>query len=357
MKNHFNSFLLFMFSVLLFNIPVAQGQQKETYAEKLGWKKGDRVLILHVDDAGMSRESNQGAIMAIEKGVATSMSVMMPCPWVPEIVHYLKEHPEVDAGIHLTVTSEWKDYRWGPLAGKKRVPGLTDSEGCMWRSGKEVRNHASGTEVKKEIKAQIDRAISMGFNPTHLDSHMGVLFSKITYLKHYLLTGVNEHIPVMFPAGHSSLIIEQFNEEVIKQLQAKNKWKEGQTLKEHKAIKLARFIGKKLWNEGLPVLDDLHNISYDWNPPEEITKSDEKLQQWYVQKYMESLRKVKPGVTMVIMHCTQPGDTFKYISSSEAKRKGDLLAMMSPEFKQFLKNEGFILTTWRELQNRRDKVE
>src|SRR5690242_10114794 len=87
---------------------------QETYAEKLGFPKNAKVLILHVDDAGMSWDSNQGAITALEKGVATSVSVMMPCSWVPGFVHYLKEHPTTDAGLHLTLTSEWKDYRWGP---------------------------------------------------------------------------------------------------------------------------------------------------------------------------------------------------------------------------------------------------
>src|SRR5436309_4591404 len=103
-----------------------------TYAEKLGYPKGAKVLIIHVDDAGMSYDSNEGAINAMTKGVATSCSVMMPCPWVPGYIHYWKEHSQTDAGLHLTLTSEWKDYRWVPLAGKSAVPGLVDSEGDLW---------------------------------------------------------------------------------------------------------------------------------------------------------------------------------------------------------------------------------
>src|SRR5260221_13520735 len=83
-----------------------------TYAEKLGYPKGAKVVILHVDDAGMSYDSNEGVFQALTKGVATSTSVMMPCPWVPGFVHYLKQHPKLDAGLHLTLTSEWADYRW-----------------------------------------------------------------------------------------------------------------------------------------------------------------------------------------------------------------------------------------------------
>src|SRR4030043_332954 len=90
----------------------------QTFAERLGWPEGTKAVIFHVDDAGMSHNSNMGAIKAIEDGVATSTSIMMPCSWVPEMNAYLKEHPQVDAGVHLTLTAEWKKYRWGPVAGK-----------------------------------------------------------------------------------------------------------------------------------------------------------------------------------------------------------------------------------------------
>src|ERR1700750_3269518 len=98
--------------------------QDTTYAERLGFPKGSKVVILHVDDVGMSFDSNQGAIQAMEKGVANSCSVMMPCSWVPQFAHYMKLHPGIDAGLHLTLTSEWSEYRWGPVAGKQSVPGL-----------------------------------------------------------------------------------------------------------------------------------------------------------------------------------------------------------------------------------------
>ena len=98
-----------------------------TYADRLGFPKGARILILHVDDAGMSLESNEGAIAAVTKGTATSVSVMMPCPWVPGFVKWLKAHPDIDAGLHLTLTSEWNDYRWGPVAGRSIVPGPNGS--------------------------------------------------------------------------------------------------------------------------------------------------------------------------------------------------------------------------------------
>ena len=82
--------------------------QTKTFAEQLGYPAGKKVIILHVDDAGMSYDSNEGALKAIRDGVATSVSVMMPCGWVPGFVHSLKKYPDSDAGLHLTRTSGWK---------------------------------------------------------------------------------------------------------------------------------------------------------------------------------------------------------------------------------------------------------
>jgi chitin disaccharide deacetylase len=163
-------------------IAVCNGQDI-TYAEKLGFPKGSKVLILHVDDVGMSWDSNEGAITALEKGVATSLSIMMPCPWVPGFVHYMKQHSHIDAGLHLTLTSEWKDYRWRGLSSKAETPGLYDSEGVLWASVNDVVAHASAQEVRKEIDAQIALARQMGFEPTHLDSHMGTLFATPQFME------------------------------------------------------------------------------------------------------------------------------------------------------------------------------
>ncbi|MDP4283979.1 MAG: polysaccharide deacetylase family protein [Bacteroidota bacterium] len=308
-----------------------------TYAEKLGFPKGSKVLIIHVDDAGMSHDSNEGTIEAITKGAATSTSVMMPCSWVPEFVHFLKQHPGIDAGLHLTLTSEWKDYRWGPISGKSVTPSLVDKEGDLWRSVAEVVQYASADDVEKEIRAQLDRARTMGFEPTHLDSHMGTLFASPEFLKRYIKVGIENHIPVMLPGGNDVLIQEEehFSDIVIKQLQS---------------------LGNTLWNAGLPVLDDLHNFSYGWKIPENIANDDDKLRDFKTEKYIAALKLLQPGVTMMIMHCTDPSETFKYISDSGPLRKSDLLAMLNPKFKQALKDNGIIVTTWRELMERRKKV-
>ncbi len=325
------------FSLLLLLSTYQLSSAQQTYAEKLGFPKEAKVLILHVDDAGMSWDSNEGAIRAMEKGVANSVSVMMPCPWVPGYVHYLKEHPGVDAGLHLTLTSEWGDYRWGPLTGKPAVPGLVDQEGALWPSVEDVVKHARPEEVGTEIRAQLERARAMGFEPTHLDSHMGTLFATPEFLQQYIRLGVESKIPVMIPGGHNTAIGKELK--ATPELQAQ-----------------LLGIGQQLWAAGLPVLDDLHNVSYDWQYPAEKGVTDAALQKFATSKYIETISTLKPGLTMVIMHCTSPSEIFDFISGSGVKRKGDLLAMTDPAFKKFLQQEGIILTTWREVMKRRQAI-
>ncbi len=324
--------------IILFTSSFLSAQNDSiTYAEKLGYPKGSRVLILHVDDMGMSFDSNEGGIAALTKGVSTSCSVMMPCPWVPGFVHWLKNNPNIDAGLHLTLTSEWKDYRWGPVAGKNNVPGLVDNEGDLWPSVEAVIIHATADEVEKEIRAQLERARAMGFEPTHLDTHMGTLFGTPAFTERYIKVGIENHIPIMLPGGHDVLIQKQmhFPDAFVQQI---------------------RQAGKTLWEAGLPVLDDLENNSYDWKIPDDIKNDDAKLQVFKTQKYIAAIKSLKPGVTMMIMHCTATTEVFKHISDSGPVRRGDMLAMLDPAFKKALHDERIILTTWRELKERRAKV-
>lgn len=324
--------IIFTTLVVVIFINHAIGQ---TYAEKLGYPKGAKVIILHVDDVGMSYESNDGAIQSIEKGVATSLSMMMPCSWIPGFLPYLKDHPRTDAGLHLTLTSEWNQYRWGPLAGKTNVPGLVDKEGAMWKSVAEVVQHASADEIYTEIKSQLDRSRTAGWEPTHLDSHMGTLFATPEFLKMYLMLGINEKIPVMFPGGHNTMILES----------EKNT---------HLDKKETTEVGKMLWNAGLPVLDDLHNVTYGFSYPQDV--SNEELQKFAANQYIESFKKLQPGLTMVIMHCSNPSPIFKQITESGTTRKADMLAMLSPELKKYIQDNQIILTTWREAMERRKRI-
>lgn len=351
------TFLTRLLAVVWWTSPlVAPAQTDPTYAEKLGWQKGDRVVILHIDDAGMSYDSNRGVIQALEKGVANSVSVMMTCPWVPGFVKYLRQHPGVDAGLHLTLTSEWQDYRWGPLVGTA-APGLVDDEGALWPGVSQVVQHATPDEVEAEIRAQLHRARRMGFEPTHLDSHMGTLFASPAFLERYVKVGSENGIPVMFPGGHDALLIRQLQADAIAKRQREGSYQEGQTLPVPAEIIRGRELGKALWQAGLPVLDDLHNTSYGWALPKGVTPTDENLRKMKTGKYIEAMRSLRPGVTMVIMHCTAPTEVFPHISNSGDSRKGDLLAMLDPALRQCIREEGLILTTWRELKERRNRAQ
>ena len=101
---------------------------------------------------------------------------MMPCQNAEPFVEWVKNVPQADIGVHLTLTSEWNTWRWTSLSKPDEVPGLIDPEGKMWRSVREVVMNATPREVDTEIRAQIDRMISLGLKPTHIDTHMGTLY-------------------------------------------------------------------------------------------------------------------------------------------------------------------------------------
>ncbi|GAB4016810.1 hypothetical protein GCM10028808_46420 [Spirosoma migulaei] len=345
------SLLISLFAILCCSVGKTHAQ---TYAEKLGWPKGAKVVIFHVDDAGMSYPSNQGTIKSLEQGTATSTSIMMPCPWAASFVRYALK-TGIDAGIHLTLTSEWKNYRWSPLAGGKQVPGLTDPEGAFWPEVPDVIKHAKADEVELEMKAQIDRAIAMGLKPTHLDSHMGTLFADQSYLDRYIKVGIAYGIPVMFPGGNDKLLIECTNYPIIKKLQAEGKWKEGMQLPIPELVKNTKAVGELIWKAGLPVLDDLHTISGNWRPDTKDV-SPEAWGSYKTEQFKDAISRMEPGLAMFIVHSTDASEEFKQISSSGGSRLGDMLSMMGPALKAYLKKEGIILTTWREVMQRRKQA-
>src|SRR5579859_2900875 len=139
-------------------------------AERLGYPGDAKLLIVHADDVGMTHSVNAATIQALENGAVNSASIMVPCPWFPEIADYAKSHPDVDFGLHLTLTSERVFYRWGPAAPRDKVASLVDENGYFWHDWTPA-THIDPKEAEMEIRAQIDRAYAMGIRPTHLDSH------------------------------------------------------------------------------------------------------------------------------------------------------------------------------------------
>jgi chitin disaccharide deacetylase len=350
MRKHL--FLCLLTCSLFWAIP--NSSYGQTYADKLGYPKGKKVVIFHVDDAGMSYESNQGTIQSLDFGIATSCSIMMPCPWAANFIHQAKDHPDWDLGLHLVLTSEWKTYRWEPLAGKSLVPGLHDPDGAFWHTVEQVVQHATHEEVYIELKAQIDRALALGLKPSHLDSHMGTLFAHDKFLEKYIQVGLEYDIPVMFPGGNNVLLEESLTAPIIKKLKAEGKYTEGMAIPKPELLLKSKALGEQVWKSGLPVLDDLHTISGDWKP--EKSASHEELGQYKVGQFKRILNKMQPGLAMIIIHSIEYSDFFKRFSGSGDSRYGDLLAMTDPDLKAFIEQEGIILTTWREVMVRRKNL-
>jgi chitin disaccharide deacetylase len=143
-----------------------------TYAQQTG--SDEKILLIRCDDLGMSHSVNMAAKELINSGLIFSASIMFPCAWYQEAVDILKDHPQITAGIHLTLNSEWKNYRWGPIAGRDKVPSLVDKNGYFFPSRAAFfANNPKPEEVEIELRAQIERAINSGLKITYMDYHMG----------------------------------------------------------------------------------------------------------------------------------------------------------------------------------------
>src|SRR5262249_58665076 len=151
-------------------------QESKSLAERLGYQADARLLIVHADDLAVAHSVDAASIKALETGSVSSASIMVPCPWLTEIAGYAQAHPQADLGLHLTLTSEWALYRWGPVAPKNQVLSLFARDGYLYPTEREAAKNINPREAEVEIRAQIEKARAFGINPTHLDSHMGTLF-------------------------------------------------------------------------------------------------------------------------------------------------------------------------------------
>ncbi len=286
-----------------------------TTAQQLGYGPNDKVLMVHADDIGMSHSVNVASIEAFKKGMVTSGSIMVPCPWFPEIAAYAKEHPELDLGLHLTLTSEWKYLRWRPVASPEKVKGLLDPEGFMWRSERDTAKNATPQEIETEIRAQIERALAFGIKPTHLDTHMGTLYTRKDFFDVYTKLGKEYGIPVMVmrptleAIQYGKMTGSPITEDVLKKVEA----------------------------DGFAMLDYL------------VTGVPGKTPAERKEAYKTFLRNLKPGVTMLIVHLGMNDPELKATTGSWEQRYGDFLAFTDPEIEALIKELGIKLTTWREM--------
>ena len=294
----------------------------ESNAEKLGFPKGKKVLLLHMDDLGMCKEANDAGKFYIENNHILSGAVMMPCEYAVPFVEWARDVPKADIGVHLTLTSEWKAWRWPPLTEAENVPGLIDPEGRMWRSVPEVVMNATPQEVELEIRAQIDKMLALGLTPTHIDTHMGTLYGSPEFLKVFLKVAEEYKIPAN--------AIDLSNPKVAAFYSA-----EGYPVNEE--------VIEMLGNYNLPHLDNFGSV------PKGKTYDEVKA------NFFKLVNALEPGLTEIIFHPSVETENLKTITGSWQQRVWEAQMFADPEMKKFFEENDIIITTWREVMERFDR--
>jgi predicted glycoside hydrolase/deacetylase ChbG (UPF0249 family) len=282
--------------------------------------EGKRYVIIHADDAGMSHSVNRATIAAMEQGIVSSASIMVPCPWFKEFAAYAKAHPVKDFGIHLTLNSEWENYRWGPVIGRDKAPSLVDSEGYLWDNVAQVAENAEAAEVKAELRAQVQRALDFGVPLTHLDTHMGAVVSRPDLIEVYVELGVEFDLPVFFLRNPGLAVADE----------------------------AVRARGMQLIEEldkhKLPVLDSMTQL-YSGGAFEERKT-----------QYLRAIADSKPGVQYLILHCGYDDAELQAITSSSKIRDSDRRIFTDPDFIEAVKKTGVEVVTWKQVREMRGEV-
>ena len=284
--------------------------ERNTLAERLGYKPTDKLLIVNGDDAGMCHSANLATTECLEQGFMRCSTIMVPCPWFPEIASYTKGHPDKDFGVHLCHTAEWGKYRWGPVAPREQVPGLIDGEGYLWRGVLEVYAHASPEQALIEGRAQIRRALAAGIDVTHLDSHMGTLQLNPEYVKTYLQLAVEFDLPVRM-ASQDTLARMGHPE-----------------LRNGFAAKGILFPDYFIYDE---LKDEKQDVRTFW---------------------LGIVRNLKPGVTELYIHAGIPNDELKAITGSWATRSQEFEVFThDEEMKRIVADQKIALIGYRPLRD------
>lgn len=283
--------------------------QTKTVAERLGYPSDAKLLIVHADDLGVAHSVDRASFVALEQKAASSASVIVPGAWLTEVAAYAKQNPDADLGLHLALTSEWKTYRWGPVVSRDLVPGLLDPDGYLWPDAVSVTRHAKPEEVGREIRAQVERALKLGIRPTHLDTHMGTLAATPAFFA--VLARVAHEYGLPFLAVRRP---------------------------DTPAAMLAPLTEKDI------ILDSL------------VAANPKVRAQDWKDFYARALRKLKPGLTQMIVHLGYDDAELGAITVDHngwwdaAWRQRDFDVVTSPEFKRTLEESHIILVRWKDLK-------
>jgi chitin disaccharide deacetylase len=299
-------------AILLFSLPVRGDDNPQA----------ERLLIIHADDAGMSHSVNQATIAGLEQGIVSSCSIMVPCPWFPEFAEYARTHPERDFGIHLTLNSEFSNLRWGSVAGRSVVPSLVDADGCLHKSKDTTVANARPAEVELELRAQIDKALQAGIRLSHLDTHMGTVISTPDMLEIYVRLGLDYDLPVMMIRRPDPIVLRGYP-----------------ALAEQGPAFVNALEGR-----ALPVIDHLFQF-YDG--------SDHDARK---QRYLDTFRKLQPGVTQMIIHCGYDNEELQAITGSHFLRGDDTRIFTDPDVKGEIERMGIRIVSWSDLRRDRQGV-
>ena len=296
-----------------FCLLITASAQQKTVQERLGYPKDTRLLIIHADDVGVSQSENAATFFAMEKGSVSSASIMMPCPWMGDVAEYARTHPNLDFGLHLTLTSEWKNYKWGTVTPDNQVPSLLNKNGYLYSSVDSLYKFGRVEEVEKELKAQIERAKQFGIDPTHLDSHMGSLFASPEYLQILLKMGREYNVPVLL------------NKEGFKQ--AYN-------------IDLDKYTTDK------DVLVDKILMA----APKDFDNGMDKF-------YTSVLKSLQPGLSCILLHAAYDNAEMRAITVEHpdygaAWRQADFDFFTSKKCRDLLKKQNIKVITWREIRDK-----
>ena len=223
--------------------------------KKLGFSNQDRIVIIHTDDIGMCHASIQAFTELVEFGLISSGATMVPCSWFPQVASFCRQTPNVDMGVHLTLTSEWDTYRWSPISTRDRNSGLIDAEGYLFRTSEEAQSTGDPDAVKLELQTQLERVISAGIEVTHLDTHMNTV-AHPKFISSYIQLAIENKIPFLFP---------RLDKDGFRQLD----------LEEDVASMAANYV-HVLEDQGIPLVDHASGLTLS-DPTNRLEQAQQKL--------------------------------------------------------------------------------